>query len=292
VAAVLATGATPVLVDVDPVHYTLDPVAVEAAITPRTRAMIAVHLYGQSADMAPLGAIARRRGLRVVEDCAQAAGGSYHGRRLGSLGDVACFSFYPTKNLGAVGDGGMVTTQDAGLAERVRRLRQYGWDEQRTTREVGVNSRLDPLQAAVLGAKLKHLDADNGRRAAIARMYDRGFAGLPLTAPAVRPQCTHAYHLYVVQSDGRDALMAHLKGCGIGTAVHYPWPVHRQQGYAERAIVPREGLPVTERLVERIVTLPLYPELTDAEVEQVIEVIRAHFGHERSTSTRTVGRAS
>ena len=179
VAAVLATGATPVLVDVDPVFYTIDPAAIEAAITPRTKAIIAVHLYGQPADMDAIIAIARRRGLRVIEDCAQAAGARYRGRAVGGIGDIGCFSFYPTKNLGAIGDGGMVVTADARVAARVRRLRQYGWDEARNTHEVGLNSRLDPLQAAILHAKLPHLDADNARRAAIAARYAQGLAGLP-----------------------------------------------------------------------------------------------------------------
>ena len=239
---------------------------IEAAITPRCKAIVAVHLYGQAADMDAIGAIARRHGLKVIEDCAQSTGGHYRGRRLGSIGDAGTFSFYPTKNLGAIGDGGMVVTANAGLAARVRRLRQYGWDEQRVTHEAGLNSRLDPLQAAILGAKLPCLDDDNARRGAIAARYAEGLAGLPLTLPVARNECTHVYHLYVVACDDRDGLMKHLRDAGVGCGIHYPVPVHRQNGYAERVRLPAEGLPATERVVERIVSLPMYPELADAEV--------------------------
>jgi dTDP-4-amino-4,6-dideoxygalactose transaminase len=221
--------------------------------------------------------VARRRGVAVIEDCAQSAGGRYRGRPLGSIGDLGCFSFYPTKNLGALGDGGMVVTSDAGLAERARRLRQYGWNETRETDEPGLNSRLDPLQAAVLGVKLPHLAADNARRAAIAKQYDEGLVGLPLTTPALRPASLHAYHLYVVACAGRDALMAHLAARQIGTAIHYPVPVHRHRGYAERAKIATGGLPVTERLAGQILSLPIYPELGDGVVPKVIAAVREYF---------------
>ena len=206
-------------------------------------------------------------------------GARYDGRRVGSLGDIACFSFYPTKNLGAIGDGGMVITNNADLASRVRRLRQYGWDQTRNTHEIGVNSRLDPLQAAILGAKLAHLDADNARRAAIAARYDRALAGLPLTLPSVRREDSHVYHLYVVRCEGRARLMAHLAADGIGSAVHYPAPVHRQGGYAEKVVVAKDGLPVTVEIADRILSLPIYPELSDAEVDRVIASIRRYYGH-------------
>ncbi len=277
VAAVLAVGATPVLVDVEPDFYTLDPARLAPAVTPRSKAVIAVHLYGQAADMAAIGRIARAHGLPVIEDCAQAVGARFGERRVGAIGDIGCFSFYPTKNLGAIGDGGMVVTGDAELAAKLRRLRQYGWDERRETHHPGLNSRLDPLQAAILGVKLPALDADNTRRAAIARRYDAALAGLPLTPPPVRPQTRHAYHLYVAAGADRTGLAAHLAQRGIGTAVHYPVPVHRQKGYAARVRVPREGLPVTERLVERIVSLPMFPELDDGEVARVIEAVRSFF---------------
>jgi dTDP-4-amino-4,6-dideoxygalactose transaminase len=277
VAAILASGATPVLVDVDEACMTLDPAALDAAVTPRSKAVIAVHLYGQAADLDPILACARRHGLAVIEDCAQSTGGRYRGRRLGSIGDVGCFSFYPTKNLGAIGDGGMVLTSDAKIAARVRRLRQYGWDDARDTHEPGLNSRLDPLQAAILQAKLPHLDTDNVRRAAIARQYEHGLRGLPITTPSGRAGTEHAYHLCVVACEQRDALMAYLSDHQIGCAVHYPVPVHRQGGYAEHVILPPSGVPVTERICQQILSLPLYPELSDANVERVITTVRGFY---------------
>ena len=277
VAAVLATGATPVLADVDPVYYTIDPARIEEAISARTKAIVAVHLYGQACDMDAISAIAKRHGLRVIEDCAQAVGARYGDRPVGILGTIACFSFYPTKNLGAIGDGGMVTTANAELAARVRRLRQYSWDESRETDEAGLNSRLDPLQAAILHTKLSHLDADNARRETIAKKYDRGLAGLPITAPAVRPRTQHAYHLYVIAGDGRDALANHLAGSQVGSAVHYPVPVHLQKGYAERVIIPKVGLPVTTRLAKRVLSLPIYPELSNENIEHVIASVRSRY---------------
>lgn len=277
VAAIIAAGATPVLVDVEPVLYTIDPAGIEEAISPRTKAIVAVHLYGQPADMEVIGGIARRHGLSLVEDCAQAAGARYRDRRVGSLADIGCFSFYPTKNLGAIGDGGMVTSADSALAARVRRLRQYGWNELRKTEEVGLNSRLDALQAAILHAKLPSLDADNTRRAAIAERYRYALSGLPLTTPSSRPTTSHVFNLYVCTCDDRDALMAHLARHAIGSAVHYPVPAHRHGGYAERVRVSK-ALLVTDQLAARILSLPIYPELTDADVDRVITAIHEHYG--------------
>ena len=279
VAAVLACGATPVLIDVHPAYYTIDPARIEEAITRRCKAIIAVHLYGQAADIDAIAEIARRWGLRIVEDCAQAAGAHYRGRIVGSLGDMACFSFYPTKNLGGIGDGGMVIATNAEWASRVRRLRQYGWDEHRKTHEMGLNSRLDPLQAAILRAKLPDLDADNARRAAIARRYDEALAGLPLARPAACAQDGHVYHLYVVACDERDRLQAHLAADQIGSAVHYPVPVHRLDGYTEKVVVPKDGLPVTDQIAGQILSLPIYPELSDAEVDRVAVSIRRYYTH-------------
>jgi dTDP-4-amino-4,6-dideoxygalactose transaminase len=277
VAAILATGATPVLIDVDEAFLTLDPAALDAAVTPRSKAVIAVHLYGQSADLDSIMAFAKQRELAVIEDCAQAAGGRHRGRPVGSIGDIGCFSFYPTKNLGAIGDGGMVITPDSKIAERVRRLRQYGWDDARQTHEAGLNSRLDPLQAAILQAKLPHLDDDNARRGAIARRYERGLDGLPITTPKERNGAQHVYHLYVVTCAARDALMAYLGKHQIGCAIHYPVPVHKQHGYAERVVVSPGRLPLTERVCQQILSLPLYPELSDADVDAVIAAIRNFF---------------
>lgn len=282
VAAVLATGATPVLVDVEPQFYTLDPTLIEEALTLRTKAILAVHLYGQAADMAPIMRVATARGLRVIEDCAQAAGSRYGGQRVGSIGDIGCFSFYPTKNLAAMGDGGMLVTSHADLAARVGRLRQYGWDNSRKTHEIGLNSRLDPLQAAILNAKLPRLETDNARRAAIAGHYQRSLAKLPLTLPGVRPHTGHAYHLYVVTCDDRDGLMSHLARHKIGSGIHYPLPVHRQKGYAERVRMPAGGLPVTDALVARILSLPLYPELSDADVDRIVGAVDGFFKDHRT----------
>jgi dTDP-4-amino-4,6-dideoxygalactose transaminase len=277
VAAIIAAGATPVLVDVEAETYTMDPARIEEAVTPKTRAIIAVHLYGQPAELDAIGAIAKRHGLKLVEDCAQAAGARYRGRRVGGIGDVGCFSFYPTKNLGAIGDGGMVTTSDQALALRLRRLRQYGWDEARQTEDVGLNSRLDPLQAAILDAKLPFLDKDNARRAAIAARYRAGLAALPLALPQQRAGTDHAYHLYVLACEHREALAAFLGKHGIGCAVHYPRPAHRHGGYSARLRIPDAGLPATDRLVDRILSLPIYPELEDAAVERVIAAIRDFY---------------
>jgi dTDP-4-amino-4,6-dideoxygalactose transaminase len=276
VAAVLACGATPVLIDVDRATYTINPSLIEAAVTPLTKAIVPVHLYGQPAEMDAIIAIGRSHGLRIVEDCAQAVGARYRGRRVGSIGDIACFSFYPTKNLGAIGDGGMVITKNAELASRVRRLRQYGWDDARKTHEIGVNSRLDPIQAAILGVKLAHLDADNRRRVAIAGRYNQALADLPLTLPFVHRDDAHVYHLYVVGCEERARLMAHLAADGIGSAIHYPAPVHRHGGYAELVVLPKAGLPVTGEIVDRILSLPIYPELSDADADRVVASIRRY----------------
>ncbi len=277
VAAILAVGATPVLVDVDEIYLTLDPTALAGAATPRGKAVIAVHLYGQAADLDPILSFARERNLALIEDCAQACGGVYRGRRLGGIGHIGCFSFYPTKNLGAIGDGGIVLAREPKIAERVRRLRQYGWDDARQTQEPGLNSRLDPLQAAILSTKLPHLDADNARRADIAALYNERLAGLPLCLPTVRPDSSHAYHLYVLRCEERDRLRAHLAADNIGTAIHYLAPVHREPGYAERVIVPAGGLPVTEGLAGRIISLPIYPGLSDEDIDRVTRSIRRFY---------------
>ncbi len=397
VAAIEAAGATPVLVDIDPRHFTMDPARFEAAITARTKAVIPVHLYGQPADLGAILPIARRHALRVIEDCAQAHGAEIdlrpetldlgpgsgdlrpetldlrlrkekpqaqglgsevqglrskvyglesavqgprskvQGLRLcaGSLGDLACFSFYPTKNLGALGDGGAIVTSDPALAERCRLLREYGWAERYVSHIQGFNSRLDELQAAVLRVKLPHLDADNAKRVRIAAQYDAGLAGTRLVLPgAGRPEaldsrhwttdhglratdhglrttdhgaetsdhgpqtmdcglrttdhrspitdraspsasrCPHVYHLYVVRSERRDALQAHLKGQGIGALIHYPVPVHLQPAYRGRIPI-GAGLPETERASREVLSLPMYPELTEDEVKTVIEAIRS-----------------
>lgn len=275
IAAIEMAGAEPLLVDIDPVHYTMDPAALEAALTPRTKAVVVVHLYGLAADMDAILAIAGRHGLKVVEDCAQATGATWNGARLGSLGDAGCFSFYPTKNLGAIGDGGAVVTRDAELAGRVRSLREYGWRGDRTSHVAGVNSRLDEMQAAILRAKLPHLDADNDRRRAIAARYGAGLAGSAglVALPVERSGARHVFHLYVVRVAGRDARLAALRERGVGASIHYPLAAHQQPAYAGR-LAGADRLAETGRAVAEILTLPIYPELGEAEVDAVIRAMR------------------
>lgn len=274
ICAIMSTGATPVLADVDPLTLTLDAVSAEARITPRTRALLPVHLYGQCADLAAITGLARRRGLRVVEDCAQAHGATFDGRPAGSFGDVGCFSFYPTKNLGGLGDGGMVVTRDADIASALRQLRMYGEVSPRhTARARGRNSRLDELQAAILRVKLPHLAGWNARRREIARQYTGALAVTPLALPREAERRTHVYHLYVVRSAERDALRSRLKERGVETLVHYERPVHRHEAFLGLALG-SSPLPETERAASEVLSLPLYPELTDAEVEAVIEAVR------------------
>jgi dTDP-4-amino-4,6-dideoxygalactose transaminase len=277
VAAIELCGATPVLVDIRPETYTMDPGRLEAALTPRTRALIPVHLYGRPAAMEAITAFAREHGLRVIEDCAQAHGAGLHGRRVGSWGDLACFSFYPTKNLGALGDGGMVVTDDAELADRVRLLREYGWAERYVSHIAGLNSRLDELQAAVLRVKLRRLDGDNAERGRLASAYDEGLAGTGVATPQRPPDATHAYHLYVVRSAQRDRLKAFLESRGIAALVHYPVPVHLQPAYRGR-LPGGDRLPETEKAAREVLSLPLFPGLGRDELNAVIEAVRQFQG--------------
>jgi len=272
--AVTHTGATPV--PVEPVEATcnLDPARVEAAVTPRTRAILAVHLYGQTADMAALRAIARRHGLKLFEDGAQAHGATQHGRRAGSLGDAAGFSFYPGKNLGALGDAGAVVTNDEALARAVRELRNYGSSRKYHNDVIGHNSRLDELQAALLRAKLPALDAENARRRAIARAYDEALAGLDLVLPQVAEGHESVWHLYVVRHPRRDALQARLKTLGVETLIHYPVAPHLQPAYQSLGLA-RGALPIAERLHDEVLSLPMGPTLDDAAVRRVIAAVRS-----------------
>jgi dTDP-4-amino-4,6-dideoxygalactose transaminase len=278
VAAIRMTGATPVLVDVDPQTYCLDPEQLEPACGARTTAIVAVHLYGHPADMDRIVAFARSRKIAVVEDCAQAQGATFRGRPVGSIGDIGSFSFYPTKNLGAVGDAGAVATSNTGLAERVRLLRTYGWTKpQFAAVPGGRSSRLDPLQAAILSIKLRHLTTQVERRRAIAHRYREAFTGLPLQLPVECAGCRHAYHLYVVRTDRRDAIRDHLARQDVMTGQHYPYPAHVQPGLAEGARIPAP-LSVTETIAAEILTLPLYPSLTDDQQARVIAGVRSYFG--------------
>jgi dTDP-4-amino-4,6-dideoxygalactose transaminase len=289
---VLNAGARPVLVDIDPVHYNLDPNKLEAAITPATRAIVPVHLYGHPADMDPILEIARRRNLIVIEDSAQAHGARYHGRRTGSLAHTAAFSFYPTKPLGAFGDAGAVTTSDPEIAERVRLLRNLGQPVKYLHAMRGFNFRLDSLQAAVLHQKLTRLDAWNAQRRQLAQRYDRELAGLPLVTPAEAPWAEHVYHLYVIRTARRDALQQHLAGHGVGTAMHYPVPLHRQEALKDLGYTPSD-FPIADRYAQEILSLPMYSGMTEADQDYVIQAIRQFdFGSAPFTVAETALAAS
>ena len=275
VAAIEMVGAVPLLLDIDPDTYTMDAEELEAVLAdpppglPPIRAVIPVHIYGQSCDLAPMLAAAQRHGVAVIEDCSQAHGATYAGRKVGNLGQVACYSLYPTKNLGALGDGGVLTTDDAALADRIGAIRQYGWKERYVSSLIGINSRLDEVQAAILRTKLPHLDAGNARRRAIADAYDAALAGGRFTPPLRRANATHVFHQYVLRSDDRAAVMARLKAEGVGTGIHYPVPVHEQSAYAGRTALGPAGCAETSTAAKVVFSLPMYPELSDAQVEQI-----------------------
>jgi dTDP-4-amino-4,6-dideoxygalactose transaminase len=273
-AAVGFAGAKPVFVDVDPLTYCINVAQVEAAITPRTRAIIPVHLYGQPAEMAALTRLAARNGLVVIEDGCQAHGATYNGRKVGSLGNAAAFSFYPSKNLGGFGDGGMVVTSDGELAERIRMMRNCGQRTKNVHEGMPFNHRLDTLQAAVLRTKLQFLDRWNESRRRTARTYDRLLESVAAVSPVASPEVRHVYHLYVVRSPRRDELQAHLREHGIGSAVHYPTPIHLQPFFTDQGF--RQGaFPVSERLANEVLSLPMYPFMTEEQVEFVASTIEA-----------------
>lgn len=273
--AVSYTGATPVPVEPCESTYNLDPDRIEAAITPKTKAILIVHLYGQPADFEPIRVLAQRNGLKVIEDAAQAHGARYRGQCVGGLGDAAGFSFYPGKNLGALGDAGAVTTHDAGLAEQIRILRNYGSRVKYHNEIIGYNSRLDELQAALLRVKIPHLNAANARRKEIAECYLTALAGLDLILPVIPEWADPVWHLFVVRHPQRDELQQFLAERGISTMIHYPIPPHLQPAYAGLS----PGLfPVSEAIHREILSLPLGPTMTDAEVERVIGGIRAFLG--------------
>jgi dTDP-4-amino-4,6-dideoxygalactose transaminase len=275
--AVVQAGATPVLVDCDPDSYNIDTRRIERALTARTKAIIPVHLTGQAADMEPIIQLAKERGLLVIEDAAQAHGTLYKGRPCGSIGAAGCFSFYPAKNLGCCGDGGMVTTNDAGLADRLRRLRHYGQRVKYEHQEKGENSRLDTLQAAILQIKLPHLKDWNEARARHAREYRQRLAGVgDLQFQKPSDFSTHIYHLFIIETDHRDALQQHLEASGIQTGVHYPKPIHLQEAFQDLRYGPGD-FPVAERLAARMLSLPMYPELTSAQIERVAKETKHYF---------------
>ena len=273
VSSISFTGATPVFVDIDPVTYNLDVSKLERAITARTRAILPVHLYGQAAEMEGILEIARRRGLEVIEDACQSHGAKYRGKRVGSVGDAGCFSFYPAKNLGAFGDGGILVTDNAELAEKVRMLRNYGQREKYHHVFLAYNRRLDTLQAAILRVKLKHLEEWNSQRRAAAEIYDRLLEGIPgVVRPVIGAGRDHVYHLYVIQHPQRDALAGHLNKNGVATGLHYPVPVHLQECYRNLPSA-KVTLGVTERAAARVLSLPMFPGITGEQIGRVCDLI-------------------
>jgi dTDP-4-amino-4,6-dideoxygalactose transaminase len=274
--AISLTGARPVFADIDPVNFNLDPGSVKRLINERTRFLVAVHLYGRMAAMPELVDIADRHHLVLIEDCAQAHGSSLQGKMAGTWGRAGCYSFYPTKNLGAYGDGGMVITADAQLAERLRMLRDYGRIDRDRLGEIGLNSRLDELQAAFLRVKMQRLDDWNRRRRVLSSRYLNELSDLPLRLPDRGEDECHCFHLFVVAHEKREELAAHLRANGVETAVHYPVPLHIQKPYAEEE-PPREPCPVAETAAQQVLSLPLYPQLSDGEQDRVITAVREFF---------------
>lgn len=275
--AATALGAKVVFVDIDPATYTMDTSKLGDAITERTRAIVPVHLYGHPSDMDAILDVARKRGIKVIEDCAQAHGAQYKGRKVGTLGDVGCFSFFPAKNLGALGDAGAVTTNDPEIARRISLLRNHGREGKYEHEYAGYNERIDTLHAAVLNVKLPHLDRWNEARRSHAALYNELLASAGVTLPSEMPWARHVYHLYVVRCRQRDELQKHLQECGIATGVHYPIPLHLQPAYANLNYGVGD-FPETEKAAKEILSLPMYPELTDAQVERVSSAILEFFG--------------
>ena len=273
VSAIVYTGARPVFVDIDPRFFTMDPAGVEAAITPRTKAIMPVHLYGQPADMDPILDIARRRGLIVIEDAAQAHGAEYKGRRCGSMGQVAGFSFYPGKNLGAYGEGGAVVTSDPQVAQRIRALRDWGQERRYHHTLKGYNYRMDGIQGAILRVKLRHLEAWTEARRRHAAQYTRLLAGGPLEPPAVRPDVRHVYHVYAVRTRDRERHQRLLQEQGIQTGIHYPIPVHLQPAHADLGHQAGD-FPHAEAAAREVLSLPMFPELTTEQVAAVASAVR------------------
>jgi len=275
ISAVSFAGGVPVLVDIDPATYTMNPNRIEERITSRTKVILPVHLYGQCADMDGICAIAKRYNLFIVEDCAQAHGALYQSNPAGSMGDIGCYSFYPSKNLGAYGDGGMVVTQSSHIDQRIRELRNYGQKERYLHLIKGFNSRLDEIQAAILRAKLPRLEVLNEKRRHIARLYDDAFRDLPwLVRPKEIKGCHHVFHLYVIRVPSRKSFRDYLLTKGISTLIHYPVPIHRQSAYSE-CLSQERYLPITDMVTPEIVSLPLFPELTPIQISFLIDAVRS-----------------
>ncbi len=277
--AIRYIGATPVFVDIDPRTFTMDPALVEAAITPRTKVVLPVHLYGHPADMDPIVACAKRHGLVVIEDACQAHAAQYKGRPVGSLGDFACYSFYPGKNLGAYGEGGLVVTSDPNSAQTMRMLRDWGQEQRYHHVRQGFNYRMDGIQGAILRVKLRHLEAWTESRRHNAARYNARLADSPVETPFARPDCRHVYHVYAVRTDDRAALQSRLQSDGIQTGLHYPVPVHLQP--AHRDLGYQKGqFPESERAANQVLSLPMYPELTDAQIDVVAAAVRTFEAHQ------------
>jgi dTDP-4-amino-4,6-dideoxygalactose transaminase len=268
--AIVGVGAIPVLVDIDPVFYTMDIKKIESSISEKTKAIIAVHIYGQPCDMDAILEIAKRHKLIVIEDCAQSHGAKYKGKRVGSMGHVGCFSFYPTKNLGAIGDGGAVVTNDDATKSKLMALRQYGWDSNRFSQMTSGVSRLDEIQAAILRIKLKFLDRDNGKRNEVALKYRELKNLKDLLHPAIRENSTHSFHLYVIQVPQRNKLKDELASVAIEAGIHYEYAVHQHPAFEKIVRISPEGLKVTEKMVKTILSLPIYPELADGKVDVIL----------------------
>jgi dTDP-4-amino-4,6-dideoxygalactose transaminase len=272
VAAIEASGAIPILVDVDPMFYTIDPRQLQEAVTDKTRAVIVVHLYGQSADLDALADFCQKNQLKLIEDVSQAHGATWRGKRLGSFGEVSCFSCYPTKNLGAIGDAGLITTNNAQLARKIRMLREYGWKDRYISQIIGRNSRLDEIQAAILRVKLPDLDSSNNKRKEIANRYLAGLKSLPVILPEQRTECSNVFHLFVIRTKYRDELKKFLLSRDIEAGIHYPIPIHQQPAYENR-IRTNQNMNTTETLANEVLSLPIYPELSFEQVSQVIDAI-------------------
>jgi len=277
ISAIVAVGAKPVIVDIEKDFYTIDVDAVAKAISvKKTKAIIAVHIYGQPANLEELVNISENTGIPLIEDAAQAHGALYNNSPIGHLGKLSCFSFYPTKNLGAIGDAGTILTSDAALAKRLKSLRQYGWNSNRESHEPGLNSRLDEVQAAILNVKLKYLEQNITKRNELAKQYLSTLDGLPIDLPKTRENCRHAFHLFVIQANDRDDLAHYLKSNQVQTGIHYQLLPHEHPGYIKLVKIPA-ALDVVDNMKKKILSIPLYPQMTEQQQQKAIELIQAHY---------------
>ncbi len=273
--AIDLAGAKPIFVDIEPDFFTIDPDLIEDAITPKTKAIIPVHIYGQPCNMDAIMEIANKNNFKVIEDCAQTHGAEYNGKRVGSIGDVGCFSFYPTKNLGAIGDGGALVTNDDQLVEKIKLLREYGWKERYISSAEGWNSRLDEMQAAILRVKLKNLNKDNNLRRRHSKKYNELLKDLPLELPKTRSNSSHVFHLFVIKIEQRNKLRDYLQKNGVNTTIQYPVPVHKQKYFQK--MCSEKSLPVTEQVAKNILSIPMYPELEEKEINKVSNKLKDYF---------------